>query len=243
MSSTWRWSATGRGCPKRLWNLHPWRWSGLDWTHPSATWSGFEASPSLRPSGLQRSLPTWIIVRLYSESETMQSHDEMLPGGRTFLLHFWKAERGQNCDQILGSPQRFENDGKFKKKWRNKLQTMGATTTEFLPPNTSWLEDSKRTRVKCMEEAYRKPVPPARRALKVNGVSLKLIHCHFIGSEWQKCWVDAMWSQLLRPVSSVRLHPAIAGSSRQPLAGSLTKRKLPLLILMLLLELMGNFTA
>lgn len=45
----------------------------------------------------------------------MQSHDEMLPGGRTFLLHFSEAERGQNCDQILGSPQRSENDGKFKK--------------------------------------------------------------------------------------------------------------------------------
>lgn len=45
----------------------------------------------------------------------MQSHDEMLPGGRTFLLHFWEAERGQNCDQILGSPQRLKMMESLKK--------------------------------------------------------------------------------------------------------------------------------
>jgi len=94
-----------------------------------------------------------------------------------------------------------------------------------------------------MGEAYRKPVPSMLRALKVNRVSLKLIHCHFIGSEWKDRWVDVMWSQLFSPMSSMRLHSAIAGSSRQPLAGSPTKRKLPLLILMLLLNLMGIFTA
>lgn len=40
----WGWPSTGMDCPKKLWNLHPWRYSDLDctWLSPACSeWSTF----------------------------------------------------------------------------------------------------------------------------------------------------------------------------------------------------------
>ena len=39
-SSKREWWGAGTGCPKRLWMLHPWRYSRSDWMGSWATWSG-----------------------------------------------------------------------------------------------------------------------------------------------------------------------------------------------------------
>lgn len=55
----WRWSNTGLCCTKRLWSLHPWGYSKLDWT---TSWTTSSRWPCLSREWDQmiskRSLPT-----------------------------------------------------------------------------------------------------------------------------------------------------------------------------------------
>lgn len=43
-SSQQGWFNSGRNCPERLWDLHPWRHERLDWTQPWAIWCNFKVS-------------------------------------------------------------------------------------------------------------------------------------------------------------------------------------------------------
>ena len=44
-------------CPERLWDLHPWRCSRLNWTQPRATSSEWTSEKGVGLDDLQRSLP------------------------------------------------------------------------------------------------------------------------------------------------------------------------------------------
>lgn len=67
--SLWQWPSPGTGCPVRLWSLHPWRYS--------KTWTWSQAAScrqtcliwGVGPDGLQRSLPTSIILLFLSLNE------------------------------------------------------------------------------------------------------------------------------------------------------------------------------
>jgi len=58
--SLWGWFSFGSGCPKKQKNLHPWRFSELNWTQPRATllwlWSETCFVQEVRPDDLQSAL-------------------------------------------------------------------------------------------------------------------------------------------------------------------------------------------
>lgn len=138
-TSPWGWSYTEPCCPYRVWGLHPWRCSELNWTQPWAACSDCAVSfeQMTWPNNLQRPLSTQTIL---------WSHwiEDSAIWNQCWMSHNWDSriltasgeghgrEAGEQAEGKISEPLPFQG----QQPWRGSLRAnISCTiyTSIFLP--------------------------------------------------------------------------------------------------------------
>lgn len=123
-TSPWGWSYTEPCCPYRVWGLHPWRCSELNWTQPWAACSDCAVSfeQMTWPNNLQRPLSTQTIL---------WSHwiEDSAIWNQCWMSHNWDSSilTASDCFWRRGMEERLESRqrGRFQSLFLSKASSLG----------------------------------------------------------------------------------------------------------------------